>query len=213
MICDECHENEAVVFFTEISAGQRRELHLCEACAQKQTGLKNPFVSLTDTAFLANLLAGVLGKKDGDGDRPEAAADGQGTEEDGDNLKKTNLVCPECGMTYNEFIKFGSFGCPSCYQTFHFLLDGYLKKIQGNQAHTGKVPVYSGETVQLPQMPDHAAAGPETADGEISFTVDEDSTEAELRAALKRAIAREEYEEAARLRDLIRAGKEGTAHE
>ena len=63
MLCDGCHENEAVVFYTEIINGEKKELHLCEACAAKETGMDHSFVSLTDTSFLANLLASVLGKR------------------------------------------------------------------------------------------------------------------------------------------------------
>lgn len=53
MLCDGCHENEAVVFYTEIINGEKKELHLCEACAAKETGMDHSFVSLTDTSFLA----------------------------------------------------------------------------------------------------------------------------------------------------------------
>ena len=67
---------------------------MCEACAAKETGMDHSFVSLTDTSFLANLLASVLGKH-------------QETDDE-ENLKKTNLVCPSCHMTYNEFLKYGT---------------------------------------------------------------------------------------------------------
>ena len=78
-------------FYTEIINGEKKELHLCEACAAKETGMDHSFVSLTDTSFLANLLASVLGKR-------------QETDDE-ENLKKTNLVCPSCHMTYNEFFE------------------------------------------------------------------------------------------------------------
>ena len=201
MLCDGCHENEAVVFYTEIINGVKKELHLCEACAAKETGGDHPLVALTDTSFLANLLASVLGK------RQES--------EDEDSLKKTNLVCPSCHMTYNELLKYGTFGCPECYKTFNFLLDGYLKKIQGNCEHTGKIPVYGGETVHIPAItPAAEEENEQKADEQdIAITVDDGSTEEELRAALKRAVAKEEYEEAARIRDIIRAGrKEADEH-
>ena len=178
MLCDGCHENEAIVFYTEIINGEKKELHLCEACAAKETGMDHSFVSLTDTSFLANLLASVLGKR-------------QETDDE-ENLKKTNLVCPSCHMTYNEF----------------------LKKIQGNCEHTGKEPLYGGETVHIPSITadaDHAEM--KDVEQDIAFTVDAGSTEEELRAALKRAVAKEEYEEAARIRDIIRAGrKEADEH-
>lgn len=196
MLCDGCHENEAVICYTEIINGVKKELHLCEACAAKETGIDHTFVSLTDTSFLANLLASVLG-------RHQNAADDE-------NLKKTNIICPSCHMTYNEFLKYGTFGCPECYKTFNFLLDGYLKKIQGNCEHTGKEPVFGGETVHIPSiMPETGEDSGGKQEETIAFTVDEGSTEAELKAALKRAVAREEYEEAARIRDIIRGGREG----
>ena len=91
MLCDGCHENEAVVFYTEIINGEKKELHLCEACAAKETGMDHSFVSLTDTSFLANLLASVLGKR-------------QETDDE-ENLKKTNLVCPS--------------SCPSLFSLYH----------------------------------------------------------------------------------------------
>ena len=144
--------------------------------------MDHSFVSLTDTSFLANLLASVLGKR-------------QETDDE-ENLKKTNLVCPSCHMTYNEFLKYGTFGCPDCYKTFNFVLDGYL------------------ETVHIPSITadaDHAEM--KDVEQDIAFTVDAGSTEEELRAALKRAVTKEEYEEAARIRDIIRAGrKEADEH-
>ena len=36
MLCDGCHENEAVVFYTEIINGAKKELHLCEASAAQE---------------------------------------------------------------------------------------------------------------------------------------------------------------------------------
>ena len=200
MLCDKCHSREAVINYTEISGGVRRQLHLCEQCAAEMTRYKSSFTAIAGASFLANLLASVLGAKE----EPE----------DDDNLKKTNIVCPSCQMTYNEFVRFGTFGCPDCYKTYNFLLDSYLKKIQGSCEHSGKYPCYSQETVHV----ENAQQGdPETemqgTDGDIAITVDEGSAETELRAALERAIAREEYEEAARIRDIIRGMKEKKNHE
>ncbi len=200
MLCDKCHSREAVINYTEISGGERRQLHLCENCAAEMTGLGSSLSSLGSASFLANLLASVLGVRE--------------TPSDTDNLKKTNIVCPSCGMTYNEFVKFGTFGCPDCYKTYHFLLDSYLKKIQGGCEHSGKYPFYTGETVHIDEAkPANENAETEGSDRDIAITVDEGSAEQELRAALSRAVAREEYEEAARIRDIIRAMKENEKHD
>ena len=201
MLCDKCHSREAVINYIEIAGGVRRQVHLCESCAAEMTGLRPDLSSLGNASFLANLLASVLGVRDDE-------------TMDHESLRKTNIVCPSCGMTYNEFVKYGTFGCPDCYKTYNFLLDSYLKKIQGNCEHSGKYPFYSGETVHVGQagQNDQPSASPDS-DHDIAITVDEDSAEAELQAALGRAVAREEYEEAARIRDIIRAMKESKKHD
>ena len=44
MLCDGCHENEAVVFYTEIINGEKKEHQLFVACAAKDTGLVHSIV-------------------------------------------------------------------------------------------------------------------------------------------------------------------------
>ena len=201
MLCDKCHSKEAVINYIEIAGGVKRQIHLCEDCAAEMTGMRSNLTSLGNASFLANLLASVLGMRDDGG-------------MDSESLRKTNIVCPSCGMTYNEFLKIGTFGCPDCYKTYNFLLDSYLKKIQGNCEHSGKYPFYSGETVHVGQAkPDTETDQATNPGGDIAIMVDEDSAEAELQAALHRAVAREEYEEAARIRDIIRAMKEKKKHD
>jgi protein arginine kinase activator len=201
MLCDKCHSKEAVINYIEIAGGVKRQIHLCEDCAAEMTGMRSNLTSLGHASFLANLLASVLGMRDDGG-------------MDSESLRKTNIVCPSCGMTYNEFLKIGTFGCPDCYKTYNFLLDSYLKKIQGNCEHSGKYPFYSGETVHVGQAKtDEEGSGSGSAGQDIAIMVDEDSAEAELQVALQRAVAREEYEEAARIRDIIRAMKEKKKHD
>ncbi|MCR4672059.1 MAG: UvrB/UvrC motif-containing protein [Lachnospiraceae bacterium] len=206
MLCDICRRNEAILSYTEIIGGVKREMHLCRECAAGRTN--KAFESLTSpSSILSNLLASMLGE----------SPDSKDPEED---LSKTNVVCPICGMTYNEFMKNGYFGCPECYRTFNFLIDGYFKKIHGNAQHTGRHPISHGETFHI-ESPEEASAvkegGEDSGSGndpnKIVYTIDEGSTEDELRAAIKRAVAREEYEEAARLRDIIRSMKEGGVNE
>lgn len=204
MLCDECHKNEAIITYTEVVGGVKRELHLCKECAARHTD--KALEPLGESSFLANLLAGLFGLNPA------------GDELSDEDLQKTNLICPTCGMTYNEFLKNGRFGCQDCYKTFNFLIDGYFRKIHGGAQHTGKHPAYSGETVQIDsghmkdEIDNYMKA---TADSrsDINITIDESSSEAELRAALKRAVSREEYEEAARIRDLIRAGHGGSSND
>ena len=90
---------------------------------------------------------------------------------------KAKLVCPRCKMTYEDFRKTGRLGCGQCYETFHRALAPLLKRIHGSGEHVGKEP----------------AAGKIPAE-ELSL----------LKEQLKKSVAEEAFEEAARLRDRIR---------
>lgn len=88
--------------------------------------------------------------------------------------------CPHCGLTYAGFRKSGRLGCGQCYYTFKDSLAPLLKRVHGSSEHVGKVP---------------ASAGQETRVGRALK---------ELRERLHQAIQKEEFEEAAGLRDRIR---------
>jgi protein arginine kinase activator len=89
-------------------------------------------------------------------------------------------ACSVCGMTYEDFRKVGRLGCAHCYQTFKRSLGSLLKRIHGSPIHLGKSPA--------------RLVKPAKAKTELG----------ELKRKLGRAIDKEEFEEAARLRDEIR---------
>lgn len=91
------------------------------------------------------------------------------------------LTCEQCSMTYPEFQKCGMLGCANCYQAFRTPLTALLQRVHGNTQHAGRVPagVRSGVSIRM--------------------NIDR------LKQKLQRAIADEEYEQAAKLRDAIRA--------
>lgn len=90
------------------------------------------------------------------------------------------LVCPECGMHYADFRKGGRLGCAECYKAFREPLDSLLLKVHGNLQHAGRMP------------------GGLKNDASIRFTIEK------LKQELVKAIAAEEYEQAAQIRDKIR---------
>lgn len=101
--------------------------------------------------------------------------------------------CKGCGMTYSEFMKEGRFGCVSCYDSFEKVLEKSIKNIQGADTHIGKRP-----------------KGFETKADKI---VKELSETDKLSIRLQEAIEKEEFEEAAKIRDRMRElKKEGTRH-
>lgn len=103
------------------------------------------------------------------------------------------LSCTGCGTTYDEFIQKGRFGCADCYHSFAGQLGKTFRGIQGAEVHTGKRPK---GYVTAPQ----------------DKTMKDFSEEEKLSLKLQEAIEKEEFEEAARLRDLIKQMKEETNH-
>lgn len=91
------------------------------------------------------------------------------------------ITCEQCGMTYGEFKKCGMLGCAECYHAFREPMTALLQRIHGNTQHAGRIPggVHSGTSIRM--------------------NIDR------LRQQLQKAVAAEEYEQAAKLRDAIRA--------
>ena len=99
-------------------------------------------------------------------------------------------ACPLCGMTLAEFTRKGRMGCGKCYETFRRQAKAMLQKIHGTSVHnTETVP--EEKKAPTPEKPKK-----EKSEIEI------------LKENLQKAIAEENYEEAAILRDKIRS-KEG----
>ena len=90
------------------------------------------------------------------------------------------VKCASCGLSYADFKKLGRLGCGDCYASFRKYLGPLLKRIHGSNVHLGKSPLMAGKTVK--KKPD----------------LDE------LRQQLHNAIDKEEFEEAARIRDQIK---------
>lgn len=89
--------------------------------------------------------------------------------------------CPRCHMRRSDFKKSGRFGCASCYEAFADDLPSLLRAMHRNDRHVGKVPATAARRVQfLKELND-------------------------LQQSLDRAIADEQYEKAAKIRDRITA--------
>lgn len=95
--------------------------------------------------------------------------------------KKDSLKCEKCGQTYNEFRSEGKFGCDECYVAFKDKLDPLIKGIHGHNHHKGKIPKSSSRDIFLKREKD------------------------DLKKALDESIEKEKFEEAAILRDKLKA--------
>ncbi|MBR6808182.1 MAG: UvrB/UvrC motif-containing protein [Clostridia bacterium] len=97
--------------------------------------------------------------------------------------KKCNL----CQSSFSDLVSSGKAGCPMCYRVFADELIPTVSKIHGNTTHVGLVP-------------DRYRAGFERKD-KIK----------KLEAELKEAVANEEYEKAASLRDELKTLRDETS--
>ena len=93
----------------------------------------------------------------------------------------SSAACPGCGATRAEILKKGRLGCHQCYDVFSAEILPVVISLQHNDQHAGKVP--------------------RRASAHLKTSVES----ARLRRELDKAIASENYEQAAALRDQIRA--------
>lgn len=92
----------------------------------------------------------------------------------------TEIKCPKCGFTQADFKKAGRLGCAECYVTFAEGLEALLKTMHKGTRHVGKVP----QSIQ------------QNRDLSERLKV--------LRKKLDKAVADEDFEQAASLRDEIK---------
>jgi protein arginine kinase activator len=95
----------------------------------------------------------------------------------------TELKCPECGFTQADFKKTGRLGCAHCYNTFGEGLEGLLKTMHKGTRHKGKVPVALRSAQDIRER--------------LSA----------LQKRLEKAVADEDFEQAALVRDEIKTAR------
>lgn len=163
MKCDHC-ESPAVVHELLIRHGKTTEVHLCAEHALA-AGLAVPAVQP-----VAEVLLHIAKSKQGDAARTRALAS-----------------CTGCGVSFTEFRKTGTLGCPACYDSFQPMLGQVIERAQaGGTAHVGRAPKAAAE-VELRRV-----------------------RREKLMRELETAVSAEQYERAARLRDRLHGlGGEG----
>ena len=88
--------------------------------------------------------------------------------------------CPNCGFSQADFKKTGRLGCAQCYDTFSEGLGSLIKQMHKGVEHVGKVPQRAVRSL--------------ARQSELK----------ELHRNLRKAVAEENYESAAQIRDQIR---------
>jgi len=156
MMCDNCGIREAEVHIVQIGADGKREENLCQECAANYGVIA---AAPSRHEAVNDFLRGVF------------QSSGAATRE---------MVCPKCGMSFDDFQQTGKIGCAACYDAFRQQLEPLLRRIHGSSTHAGKFPRRSGASLE--------------ARAKIQ----------NLRAKLQEAVRLEEYEKAAECRDQIR---------
>ena len=91
-----------------------------------------------------------------------------------------DLKCTRCGFTQADFKKAGRFGCAECYTTFAEGLEALLKTMHKGVKHAGKVP--------------HSLQQSRDLSDKLKT----------LQKKLEKAVADEDFEQAAMMRDEIK---------
>jgi protein arginine kinase activator len=110
------------------------------------------------------------------------------SQEIGQSDAGTEVRCPCCGFTQADFKKAGRLGCAQCYATFAQGLESLLKSMHKGTKHIGKVPVVLRQGRDLSER--------------LKL----------LQRKLDKAVTAEDFEQAATLRDEIKATKDQLEH-
>jgi protein arginine kinase activator len=182
MKCENCGKNDANVKYTQIINGEKKQMFLCEECSEKlgindihfnmpinfTSFLTDFFDDMNDVSFMPTL------------------------------GKANNVECSKCGLTWDNFLHTGKFGCSNCYDDFEQKIDPILRSLQGANQHVGRIgSVIEGNDIK--QNLD------DISEKEENKTI---SKIEKLKEDLKVAIKEERYEDAAKIRDEIKKEEE-----
>ena len=96
--------------------------------------------------------------------------------------------CEKCGASFEDIAREGKVGCADCYRTFYDRLLPSIQRIHGKIKHNGKTSAAVPEKVKI-----------ETTEEKIE----------KLQKQMNECVAKQEFEEAAKIRDEIKALKGG----
>ena len=116
MVCDQCHERDAVLNLTQIVEDAVTQLHLCEKCAAER-GIEAT-VTMPKSTPLGDFLQ---------------AVQQQAVQMPGDAAR-----CSYCGTSLRDFRASGRLGCAQCYGAFEQSLRDLLRRVHGSVQHVGR---------------------------------------------------------------------------
>lgn len=202
-LCEDCGQSDAVCTVAVMMGSQVMHRRLCQACMAKAS------MSIA-TGNLGSVLGAIMAAARNAAQAAQAQQGNQAQQTDQakqhqampgarpqpgqtelPELPGEAQACPQCGMAYADFRREGRLGCAACATAFRQTLLAALSKNGSVPQHTGRKPLMSRDAVQSR------------------------ARQVELQRQMDEAIACEDYETAARLRDEIREmnGREDRADE
>lgn len=155
----------------------------CERCGQRTASVR--YIEIEEGVKRSRWLCERCATEEGAQAPPEVAGGGglpvfldpqQSASHDDES---GDLPCPGCGTAFEDLHGHGLLGCPRCYEHFHDRLAQLLGRFHRATTHLGKSPRARGERAEMRL--------------EI----------AQLRGRLEVAVAAEDFESAAALRDRL----------
>ena len=199
MLCSNCGQNEAAVYINKTVNGKTTSTALCRACAAK-LGIGGLLPGLD---LLGMLGGGALKKEILGQNNPGDSRNAHNSQETGRIAEPgvSSKRCGACGRSFDEIAATGRVGCAVCYRSFASELGDTVTGIHGIASFVGRHPKKREPVI-------------EPLEEIIKEPLKEKSDPgADLRQQLLDAVKCENYEEAARLRDLIRAMEKESAKE
>lgn len=194
-MCAACGNSDAVIKIQTMMGPLTEEVWLCRSCADKRgIDIQEPAIEPRTADLLAGLLrprppkrrkktgGGESGSQAGQTDPSQRSSGAPGKRESsysGDDVPANGRECPSCGLTLGQLKKTGRVGCVHCYTVFRPIIETVLK----DQSFAGR---------HIGRLPDRLATY-------RYIFVDRER----LARSLAAAIDREDFEEAAQLREEI----------
>jgi len=198
-ICIACNKRPARIKFIKVVDGKWQDCMICQTCAMRFASQQGAGSILK----LDHILKGLMEQ----GAAVDPQVPGKVPSSPGLAAVAPDLTCTGCGLSFLSYRNTLILGCSECYASFHDRLADDLRRFHGALRHVGRLPGLAAAPKAAPGalqvahlISTEAAAAPDPAADPVGPPPDM----ASLKRQLHEAISREDFESAARIRDIIR---------
>ena len=182
MLCQICKANPATIHIQEIVNGETNTLHICAECARKRNIAEGDPGSHFHE-MLERLTQAIANSAD-------LKLAGLFEQKQPEEEETADIQCGVCGTSWHAYQKTGKVGCAACYEEFGPRIMEVIRLNHHGSVHCGKTPPETVEQWQDPAVSERIGLRRELE---------------RIRKGLDESIRREEFEQAAELRDKIAA--------